>query len=149
MDAGEVTVRMLNSTDRQGLAATTLEDLVGRGFISGGTANFTRFKYEGTVRISFGIDGVHQGYTVARHFETPELILDSRDGTGVDVVLGDTFDKLIPLYSPELAADLQLTQATQCLPAIQIYPEPAPARYPLVGVSPSPSPSTSVSEPAT
>ncbi len=141
LDSGEVTVRVLNSTDRQGLAATTLEDLVGRGFLSGGTANFTRFAYEGTARIAFGKEGVRQGYTVARHFDHPELVLDSRRGSAVDVVLGLTFDKLIPLYSPELAPDLQLTQTSQCLPAELVQPEPAPARYPVVEVSPSPTPS--------
>jgi len=147
LDAGDVTVRVLNSTDQQGLAARTLEDLVGRGFLPGGAANFTRFEYEGTARIAFGIDGVQQGYTIARHFDHPELVLDSREGTAVDVVLGIEFDKLIPLSSPELAPDIILTQIAQCLPAININPEPAPAKYPIVGVSPSPSPSGSAPSP--
>jgi hypothetical protein len=149
LSPSEVTVRVLNSTKRSGLASTTRDDLVGRGYLDGGTANFNRFQFEGTARISFGPDGVQQGYTVALNFEDPTLVLDSRRGTSVDVVLGTLFDKLVPLYSPQLSTEIPLTASAQCQPADLIEPEPAPFNYPVVGVSPNPtatpSPSSSAS----
>jgi hypothetical protein len=152
LPASEVTVRVLNSTSRSRLASTTLNDLIGRGFLDGGSGNFKRFEFEGSARISFGRDGVQQGYTVALNFENPVLLLDSRRGTSVDVILGDEFDKLVPLYDPQLAPGIPLTAAAQCQPADLIDPEPAPLNYPLAGVSPdptaSPSPSVSVSPPS-
>lgn len=127
---GEVLVRVLNSTKRSGLAATALADLVGRGFQSGGTGNFKKFEFPGTVRISFGPEGVLEGYTVARMFENPEIHLDAREGHSVDVVLGLDYDGLIPLGSPELDPKLIMTATSSCLGVDLIEPEPAPVNYP-------------------
>jgi hypothetical protein len=134
--ASEVLVRVRNSTERTGLAATTLSDLIGRGFLDGGADNFRAYEYEGTVQVIFGIDGVREGYTVARNFEDPELILDSREGAGVDVIMGTKFDKLVPIYSPDLDPELVLTATGECLPAALITPVLAPRNYP----KPSPAP---------
>lgn len=137
----EVMVRVRNSTDKQGLAATALADLVGRGFQSGGANNFDEFPFEGTARIVFGIDGVQEGYTVARHFIDPVLVLDSRKGAGVDIILGKEYQALVPLNSPDLDPTLQLTATADCWPASLIDPILAPSRYPV----PSPAPSVTVS----
>jgi hypothetical protein len=140
--AGEVLIRVRNSTDRQGLASTTLSDLVGRGFLNGGANNFSGYEYDGTAQIIFGVDGVREGYTVARHFEDPELILDSRDGAGVDIILGSKFDILVPIYSADLDPELILTATAECLPAALITPVLAPRTYP----QPSPGPTVEPSE---
>lgn len=138
----DVMVRVRNSTEKPGLAGTALADLVGRGFQSGGANNFEEFEFEGTARIIFGVDGVQEGYTVARHFTDPVLVLDSRNGPGVDVILGIKYESLVPLYSPNLDPNLQLTEPAECLPASLIEPILAPSRYP----EPSPVPSVTVTE---
>lgn len=146
--AGEVLVRVRNSTQKQGLASTTMSDLVGRGFQDGGVDNFRQYEYQGTAQVIFGVDGVREGYTVARHFDNPELVLDSREGAGVDVILGLEFESgsLVPVYSPELDPELVLTAKAECMPAILITPVLAPRYYPnpspTAAVEPSEEPST-------
>ena len=142
LPASEVMVRVRNSTDRSGLAGTALADLVGRGFQRGGANNFDEFEFEGTARIVFGVDGVQEGYTVARHFTDPVLVLDSREGAGVDVILGTKYESLVPLYNSNLDPTLQLTESAECLPANLIEPILAPSSYP----KPSPAPSVTPTE---
>ncbi len=102
MDTGDVLVRVFNGTTRPGLAGTVLSDLEGRGYFGAGAANWSR-TYAGDARIMFGVEGVREGYTVARNFVNPELILDTRPGVTVDVVVGaDYSGELVPLIDPSL-----------------------------------------------
>ena len=144
MHTGDVLVRVFNGTSRSGLAATVLTDLEGRGYSGGGAANWGR-TYDKTARIMFGVDGIVEGYTVARNFVNPELILDTRKGVTVDVVVGaDYGGELVPLTDPSLDPKLLLSAPAQCENPRLIDPEPAPkhlAPDPRVSASPSASPS--------
>ena len=146
MDTGDVYFRVFNGTSRAGLAGTVLTDLEGRGYAGGGSANWSR-TYDHTARIMFGVDGIRQGYTVARNFENPELILDSRKGLTVDVVVGTDYSgELVPLTDPSLDPKLPLSAPAQCENARLIDPEPAPKNIPAdprISTSPSKSPSPS------
>lgn len=146
LDAGTVVVRVQNGTDVQGLAGRTLENLVGRGFISGGARNW-RGDYDEVARIMFGADGVQQAYTVARNFEEYELILDTRKGRTVDVVVGARFDGLVNQRDVIAAADTPLTAPARCLqPQFITAVEPGPATVPDDPTEPEASPSPSASE---
>jgi len=129
LETSQVAVRVLNATDKSGLAARTANDLEGRGFYKLGTGNFAR-EYKGTVRILFGPTGVHQAYTVALQFDNAELVLDSRDNSTVDLVLGDEFVALRPQIAPELDPETPLAANAVCLPVTQVDPVPAPRIYP-------------------
>ena len=67
LDSSEVAVRVLNGTDRSGLASNTLDDLVGRGFVSLGSTNWNQ-TYDETARIMFGESGIQKAYTLALQF---------------------------------------------------------------------------------
>ena len=144
MDTGDVLVRVFNGTSRSGLAGTVLTDLEGRGYFGAGASNWSR-TYDKTARIMFGVDGVVQGYTVARNFVNPELILDSRPGVTVDVVVGSDYGgELVPLSDPSLDPKLPLSAPAQCENPRLIDPEPAPRilpHDPRVSAKPSASPS--------
>jgi hypothetical protein len=144
MNTGDVLVRVFNGTTRAGLASAVLTDLEGRGYFGSSASNWIR-TYDGEARIMFGVDGVREGYTVARNFVNPEYILDTRTGVTVDVVVGaDYSGELVPLADPSLDPKLPLSAPTQCESARLIDPEPAPrvlAPDPRVSVSPSASPS--------
>jgi hypothetical protein len=148
MDSGLVVVRVFNGTDRSGLAGTVLSDLEGRGYYGAGATNWAR-TYAGVARIAFGVDGVQQGYTVARNFPEYELILDSRKGPTVDVVMGDLYEgELVPLLDPSLDATLPLSAPAACLNPRLIEPELAPRTVPddpFASPSPSSSPSSTPS----
>ncbi len=146
MDAAKVAVRVRNGTDRSGLAGTVMSDLEGRGYVALGADNWSR-SYDGVARISFGVNGVQQAYTVARNFPEYELILDTRKDTTVDVVMGSAYEgELVPLTDPSLSSDLPLSAYAECLNARLIEPEPAPRNLPPDPfASPSPSASASAS----
>jgi hypothetical protein len=148
MNSGEVVVRVFNGTERSGLAGTVLTDLEGRGYYGAGASNWTR-TYAGVARIAFGVEGVQQGYTVARNFSDYELILDSRKGPTVDIVLGELYEgELVPLLDPTLDSELPLSARAECLNPRLIEPEPAPRSIPedpFASPSPSSSPSTTPS----
>jgi hypothetical protein len=144
LDTGKVVVRVLNATTRSGLAGTVTTDLTGRGYYTLDPSNWSR-TYEGEARIAFGVDGVQAGYTVARNFKNPELVLDTRKGAVVDVVVGATYgNELVAQTDPSLSPTLPLSARAQCENPRLIVAEPAPRdvpKDPRVSVSPSASPS--------
>ncbi len=147
MNSGEIVVRVFNGTDRSGLAGAVLSDLTGRGYYDGGAFNWRR-SYDGGARVMFGVDGVHQGYTVARNFPEYELILDTREGSTVDVVMGEAYEsELVPLLDSSLDPTLPLSARFSCLNARLIEAEPGPRTLavdpfaPLPSASPSATPS--------
>lgn len=150
MESSQVTVRVLNGSEKQGLAGTTLEVLRGRGYVGVGATNWNR-TYGESVRIQFGDEGLRQAYTVAANFPNYVMVLDNRKGAVIDIILGELFEtnKIRPQYAPELDATVELTSPVQCLPIDLVPREPAPRIIPLdplapiVTPSPSPSPSPS------
>lgn len=147
LNASEVAVRVLNGTDVSGLAGRAEDDLANRGFLSLGASNWGR-GYDDVVRIAFGRDGVQHAYTVARHFEDAELVYDNRDGTLVDVVLGEGFadrPQLRSILEPELSPDLPLAANAECLPVNLLTPQPAPRNLPENPLDPVAEPSASPS----
>jgi len=143
LEPGEVAVRVLNGTDRPGIAGTTLADLEGRGFVPLAATNWSR-DYKFSARIMFGATGVQKAYTLALQFPSHELVLDTRDNATVDVVLGDEFQGIVEQLDPGLDPDIPLAANQPCLPVNQVDPEPAPRIYPADPLAP-PEPSTSPS----
>lgn len=152
LTADQVAVQVLNATDTSGLATRLSDDLKGRGFVTVGTGNWGR-SYGENIRISFGPAGVQQAYTVALQFEgATQLVLDNREGTLVDVVIGTKFvdaPRLRSVLAAELSPELPLSANAECLPVTLVTPEPAPRNLPANPLDPeataSPSPSVSPS----
>jgi len=144
LEPSAVAVRVLNSTDKPGLASNTLDDLVGRGFVSLGSGNWTR-PYDGTARIMFGVTGIQKAYTLALQFPDAELVLDTRENATVDVVLGAKFSVLVSQLDPQLNPDTPLTANVPCLPVDQVEAEPAPHIYPKDPLAPKTTPTPSAS----
>ncbi|MDN4475261.1 LytR C-terminal domain-containing protein [Demequina sp. SYSU T00192] len=133
MRHSNVGVRILNGTDTNGLAGSVADDLDGRNYVVVSTENWGR-TYTDYVRLYFGADGVRQAYTVALNFDGEvDMVLDNREGTLVDIVLGEGFAETGDLRStlaPELDPDAVLSANAQCLPASLVTPEPAPRILP-------------------
>ncbi|WNB85820.1 LytR C-terminal domain-containing protein [Cellulomonas sp. ATA003] len=91
---GEVQVRVLNATDRRGLAGQTADALTARGFAVAAVGNATS-SVVGPARISFGAPGVGAAYTLAAHLEGARLTLDERTDATVDLALGSEFVGLL------------------------------------------------------
>lgn len=141
MAPSQVAVRVQNGSDVSGLAGTTMNLLVDRGYVSVGASNWYR-TYDKAVRIQFGVDGLRQAYSVAANFPEVELVLDTREGALVDIILGPGFDPkdIRPQYAPELDPTAVLTAPGQCVPVDLVDPEPAPNIIPADPLAPTASP---------
>lgn len=89
-----IQVRVYNASDRAGLASLTATELTARGFVLLETGNYPLTIATGA-QIAFGEAGIAAAYTLAAHMENPDLLLDTRADATVDVVLGETFSRLV------------------------------------------------------
>ncbi len=102
---GDVTILVLNATNRSGLAADTAKALARRGFkISGAENDDTGNDPPKVVELRYGKKGKEQARLVRTAFPKGVVTLrpDNRKGTNVDVVLGDGYKRLraLPTASP-------------------------------------------------
>ncbi|MDR1634125.1 MAG: LytR C-terminal domain-containing protein [Bifidobacteriaceae bacterium] len=88
-----VTVRVLNGSQRDGLAGETADALAAQGFPAPAADNTA--PYDGVAKLVAGREGVNQAYTLARFFpEGTVITIDRREGQTVDAVLGPEFETL-------------------------------------------------------
>lgn len=137
--ANTITVNVYNGAGTSGLAKTTSDALVARGFLPGVTTNAVS-SFTGTARISFGPAGIAQALTLAAHVDHPDFFLDARTDTSVDITLGSAF---LTLKAPEtvgLDPTQPLVGAPGCMPYDQ-YIQPGASTPPTAGATePPPTP---------
>lgn len=88
-----VRVRVLNSTNRSGLAAMVRTMLKARGFPVTGIGNDPS-AYAGTAQVRYGPAGRSAARTVLLQVPGAALAADKRAGAGVDLVLGQQYQRL-------------------------------------------------------
>lgn len=120
----DVTLKVLNATERSGLAAQVSAVLTSRGFVVSATK--TQEAKLTDVRISFGTQGLAAAYTVAAQFPKANLLYDAREDASVDVALGASFTDLVPTEEIVLAPDTPMTSVDGCRSLDSITPEPLP-----------------------
>lgn len=101
----DVTVTVLNGTGTSGLAGRTTEELAERGYGTGDAGN-TR-NASGAAVIVHGPEGYLAAQSVLAQVGEGQLRLDGREGTEVDLLLGDGYDGLV---EPEVAAETLATE---------------------------------------
>ena len=127
----DVTLTVLNSTSRAGLAGATAEQLAERGFTIGAVANDAGAPVAGTAAVRHGPDGLLAARTVAAHVPQAQLVEDARAGTAVELSLGESFEGLRP--AEEAAALLEPQPAPSppgCVPLEGGAPGTAPTAAP-------------------
>lgn len=97
----EIEVRVLNGTGRSGLAGSVSEELGARGFVTGETGNSNDAPQAAT--IVYGPDGYLSAMGLAAHVGEAELRLDDREGTGVDLLLGQGWTGIAEAAAAEAA----------------------------------------------
>jgi hypothetical protein len=113
-----VTINVYNSTDRQGLARATADQMAARGYILGQVANDPKdATIPAPAEVRHGPTGLVQAQLVAFNVAGATLVDDQRADATVDLVVGDGFTVLAP---PE-----QVTAATTAP-----TPSPLPAGCP-------------------
>lgn len=105
MDPKKVHLRVLNSTDQQGLAQEVADELKARGFVVDEVGNdSTGRKVSGVGEIRHGPRGTSTAAYVRLYLPGAGDYTDTRATSQVDVVIGPGFDKLAT--AEEVAAGL-------------------------------------------
>jgi hypothetical protein len=117
--AAQITVNVYNGTNAAGLAKSTGDALAQLGFAIKTEGNAIA-SYTGTARISFGIQGIAQAYTLAAHIDHAEFQLDTRKDASVDITLGDQFQALKASDKVVLDPNTPFVPPLGCVPYDQI-----------------------------
>lgn len=115
--ASSITVQVLNTTSRQGIASEATTMLENAGYAPLEAGNSTP-EYAGVVEIDAGPAGVNDAYTVARFFPKSKVVLTEATDKTVTVLLGTFYDG--PLAADALKRTMESTAALAapktCLP---------------------------------
>ena len=111
-----VSVRVLNGTDRAGLAGSVAKDLKSQGVKVQMVGNAAGDEYRGTVKIVTGVSGVLNAYTVSLFFDDSQLILDARHNNTVDITLGTDFEAIKGATEVKPKLSVPLESRPNCLP---------------------------------
>lgn len=94
VDNRSVTVRVLNGTSHSGFGQAVADALQNREFLLQGDAgNYSSQNVERTT-IYFGRNAINAAYTVNANFTDAVMVMDDREDTLIDIVLGATFQDL-------------------------------------------------------
>lgn len=93
----QVRVSVFNNSNRSGLAGTTLDKLLNRGFIAGDAANAPSNLRVRKVEVWSTVENDPRARLVARQFGKGVRVRFSDEdlGPGVDVIVGDRFQDLV------------------------------------------------------
>jgi hypothetical protein len=93
---GKVTVNVLNTTFRTGLASTVAAEVRTRGFHVAHVGNDPTRVVLGTAEVRYGEDGEPAARLLARQVQDAKMVLLPRTGATVDLVLGNAYTALVP-----------------------------------------------------
>lgn len=94
VDPSTITVQVLNTTSRQGLAGEATNVLVTAGYSPLEAGNASP-EYAGVVEIDAGPAAVNEAYTVARFFPKSKVVLTEATDKTVTVLLGTFYDSSV------------------------------------------------------
>jgi hypothetical protein len=136
--AASVTVTVLNSTDKSGLAAQVTGFLAADGFKTGTAANdlTSRAPVAGVAEVRYGPKGAAGAKLVSYYVPGSTLVLDTRTDASVDLALGAKY-----------TAVLAPSDVAKALASAKLSQLPAPSSTPAAGTgsakpSTTPKPST-------
>ena len=94
----QIVVNVYNTTYHEGLAKKVQDDLVARGFKRGKAGNDPAgtFLPKDVALIRYGVDGDLTAKRLAEHVAGARLVRDDRQGTGLDLVIGNGWTDLVP-----------------------------------------------------
>ncbi len=116
LNSSDVTIRVLNGTNKTGLGSAVGEELRNRGFILQGIGDYDSSTVLQRTEIHFGKNAITQAYTLAEQFTDAILRMDDRSDKLIDVVIGSSFDNLVSKTKTPKAGS-KLVGATNCVSA--------------------------------
>ena len=125
-----ITTRVMNGTNRSGLASSAADALLTRGFLVESTGNASK-AYTG-VEIAFGEAGLASAYTLAAHLPEAKLLYDDRDDASLDLYLGDSYTGLTDIEAVTLDPAVAMTSVEGCEPIESLDPAPRSVAAPTI-----------------
>lgn len=117
VNTSSINVRVLNGTDKSGLADAVSSALELRGFVMQPASNYPGTEVIKRTEIVFGKNAINEAYTLAAQFNDAVLRMDDRQDKLIDVVIGSTFSDLNAEKDIHLPADKPLTKISGCVSA--------------------------------
>ena len=117
-----ITVRVMNGTNRPGLASSAADSLIGRGFVVESTGNANK-GYSG-VQISFGAAGLASAYTLAAHLPEARFLYDDREDASLDLYLGESYTGLADIDAVLLDPAVAMASVEGCIVIESLTPAP-------------------------
>jgi LytR cell envelope-related transcriptional attenuator len=137
VDSSKVEVRVYNATAREGLARKIAGQLIGRGYAIVATDNDPLSgirPVDGAAEVRYGPDGARAAALLRRQVPGATLYKDARQGSIIDLVLGDQFRRL--------STPAELARGRQGLLAPAATPPAAAASAAASGKKPATKPAT-------
>jgi hypothetical protein len=122
---GDISVRVLNGTDKSGIARAVSTALEYRGFSMQAVGDFTKNDVTRT-EIRYGTKGITKAYTVYAQFNDAILRMDDRTNTSVDVIVGNSFDDLNAVDQISITKGATLKSIKGCVAASKINTKTLP-----------------------
>lgn len=123
--SSEIQVGVFNTTGRAGIASAAAQNLEYRGFNIVETGNIP-YPVTGQALVTFGINGIDRGYTVAANFKNVRIQLDDREDQRVDVLLGEDYSALVSADDLAITEGQPMTSVPNCASASNLTPVAAP-----------------------
>lgn len=115
----QILVNVYNTTYREGLAKKVQNDLAARGFKRGKAGNDPAgtFLPGDVALIRYGVDGDLTAKRLAEHVAGARLVRDGRQGTSLDLVIGNRYTALVPFAEvPPLPPIVKAPPETVAIP---------------------------------
>lgn len=115
---GTFTVNVYNTTYHAGWASDVAAALKKRGFKVGKVGNYSAIP-KAPVEIHYGINGDPAARRLALQFKGAELVKDGRNGTSVDLLIGNDYTTMVPRAhaTPTPTATPSSTPTRRCTPS--------------------------------
>ena len=118
----DITVRVMNATNRAGLANAAADALIQRGFVVESTGNASG-AHSG-VQIAFGATGLASAYTLAAHVPDARFLYDDREDASLDLYLGASYGALAEIDAVSLDPTVAMASVEGCTVIESLTPEP-------------------------
>ncbi len=114
VEYSEIGVNVFNGTETSGLAGRTAAQLRELGMQTGTEGNGD--EYGGVALLTTGPTGLAAAYTLASLFPSTQIALDDRSDDSVDLLLGVSYEALIPTDEVTLDPDEPIPAPEGCSP---------------------------------
>lgn len=124
MPYDELEVAVYNAANYSFAIAGANADVLGeRGIATTDTGDFAPL-IDGPSQIRYGREGIRAAYTLAAQYQDIDLILDDREGSSIDLLIGAEYEEPLPEEEVSLTSGEPMQDLPECVPVDRLTPIP-------------------------